>query len=166
MGNIFSNVRLSSFCIFITLVSIYTQPTLGQQGPEAALSDTAMTYARTWTAAWNNLNAENMIKLHSKDLQYYYGGKRMAPRATFERVLQEDIIPNETYSIKMVDPHVQVMGSGAAVVSFLLRGETTRKEATSPFAAAVSLVLEKRNGKWKIIHIHESSEGNDTGEQH
>ena len=157
-------VRISSCWLFITLSSICSQAAMGQQGHETALSDTAMTYARTWTAAWNNLNAEQMIQLHSEDLQYYYGGKRMAPRATFERVLRDDIIPNESYSIKMVDPHVQVIGSNAVVVSFFLRGESKRKEATSPFAAAVSLVLEKRNGKWKIIHIHESSDANDMEE--
>lgn len=137
MGNIFPNVRLSSFWLFFTLLSLSTQAALCQPGHEASISDTALTYAKAWTAAWNDMNAERMIKLHSEDLQYYYGGKRMAPRATFESVLREDIIPNETYSIKMVDPHVQVMGSNAAVISFLLRGESTRKEVSSSFGAAV-----------------------------
>ena len=143
-----------------TLVLLCARAGLSAQAPvsnsvEAAVADTVLSLAEAWVEAWNELNAERMLQLHSEDLQYYWRGRPMSYEV-FQRALREDIIPNETYSIEMTDPHVQVLGPNAAVVAFQIRDKASPSGATSPATSALSLIFVRRDAEWKIVHIHES----------
>ena len=70
--------------------------------------------------------------------------------------LYEFIIPNESYSIEIVDPHVQVLGTDAAVVAFNWRDKADFGEDIPPLTGGASLIFELRGEQWKITHIHES----------
>jgi uncharacterized protein (TIGR02246 family) len=122
---------------------------------EVALADTVLTLAREWLDAWNELDADRMLQFYDEDLLYYWRGRPMTYEQ-FEAAVYEHIIPNESYSIEMTNPHVQVLGADAAVVAFNWRDKADpRNEAQAP-RAAVSLIFERRGGEWKIAHIHES----------
>lgn len=123
----------------------------------SAVADTVLALAERWMAAWNEMDTERILAILGEDLQYYYLGERMDSRAVFERVLREEILPNETWSVTTFDPHVQVLGPDAAVVSFRYRGEMSLRGKTRPIENATSLVFERRGGEWKVVHIHDSS---------
>lgn len=48
MKNILPNVRLAWFWLFIALSSMYTPPTLGQEGHKAAVPNIALAFAKAW----------------------------------------------------------------------------------------------------------------------
>ena len=74
----------------------------------------------------------------------------------FEGARYEFITPNESYSIEIVDPHVQALGTDAAVVAFNWRDKADPGVDAPPLTEGASLIFELRGEKWKIAHIHES----------
>jgi uncharacterized protein (TIGR02246 family) len=126
---------------------------------EAALGDTLLVLAGEWTAAWNAMDPERMLRLHAGDGLFYWPFGRDTA-AEFEETLHREIIPNVRYSLEMLEPHVRVLGPDAGIVSFHLRGGeiAVRSGETRPYASAVSLVFHRRGGEWKIVHIHEGFE--------
>lgn len=122
---------------------------------EAAIADTALDLSREWLDAWNELDADRMLQFYDEELLYYWKGRPMTYEQ-FKGALLEYIIPNESYSIEMTDPHVQLLGSDAAVVAFNWRDKAEPGGEAPSAKAAVSLIFNRHNGEWKIVHIHES----------
>ena len=79
------------------------------------------------------------------DIRYYWLGKgAINSNQAFERLLDEILPGIKSWSVNVREPHVEVLGPDAAVVSFLTD------------AGASTYVFERRNAQWKIINIHES----------
>ena len=122
---------------------------------EVAPADTVLALAEEWLDAWNELDADRMLQFYDEDLLYYWRGRPMTYEQ-FKGALYEFIIPNESYSIEIVDPHVQVLGTDAAVVAFNWRDKADSGEDIPPLTGGASLIFELRGEQWKIAHIHES----------
>jgi uncharacterized protein (TIGR02246 family) len=124
-------------------------------GGAAETAETLLALAEEWLDSWNALDPERMLQFYDEDLLYYWKGRPMT-LGQFESALHEYIIPNETYSIELTEPHVQLIGADAAVVAFIWGDKAGPSGEVPPPIAAVSLVFERRGGVWKILHIHES----------
>ncbi|HEX2723919.1 MAG TPA: DUF3804 family protein [Gemmatimonadaceae bacterium] len=57
----------------------------------------------------------------------------------------------------MAEPRARVLGPDAGLVSFRLIGEEINASGKKPFLAAFTLVFQKLDGVWKIVHIQDSS---------
>jgi uncharacterized protein (TIGR02246 family) len=154
-------IAFSVLGLLPTLPSACARAPSAQPGPqrEAALGDALLVLAGEWTAAWNAMDPERMLRLHADDGLFYWPFGRDTARE-FEEVLSSKIIPNVRYSIEMIEPHVRLLGPDAGIVSFRLHGGeiSVRSGETRPYASAVSLVFQRRGGEWKIVHIHEGFE--------
>jgi hypothetical protein len=108
--------------------------------------------AEAWIQAWNERDMGSMSQLHDDDLLYYWRGR---PRGyeTFMGELRDYIFPNETYSVRLVDPRIQLLAASTAVVGFQM-GDS-EDPALEP-GGAVTLVLVRRPSGWRVVHIHES----------
>lgn len=107
--------------------------------------------AQEWTNAWNGkIDKDSMMSIYHPDMQYYWRGKPMDYK-TFERVVENHIVPTSNYDIYLHDKMVTILDDDAAVVSF----NWTDRNSTEP-PASVSLTLKKERDSWKVIHVHES----------
>lgn len=101
-----------------------------------------------------------MRRLHADDVadQRYVIGNGFGTMESLLRMLREENFWNVTWSIKIADPKVRMLGSDAGLVSFLLVGtETTGAGVPRPFSEAFSLVFQRIRGKWLIVHVHDRS---------
>lgn len=121
---------------------------------EAGVADTLLSLTRKYEDAWETLDAEAILAFHPEDLLYYWRGRLTPSRDAFAQVLREQILPaaGEGYATETIDPRVQTLGPDAGVVS-----SRFRSEGSEEVEGAVSLVYERRNGTWKIVHVHESA---------
>lgn len=116
-----------------------------------------------WHAAWEHLEPNAVLAHYAPDLRYYWFGEVMPSLEAFKAALHRHIIPaSYGYSLQPISPDIQVLSPTSAISSFLFNGTVNRRNGTTePVAAAVSLVFEKRNGEWWIVHVHESGSRNE-----
>jgi ketosteroid isomerase-like protein len=128
---------------------------------EAALAETIFAVTERYNAAWEALSAESILAFHPDDLRYYYRGSGgISSRAVFERILRDEILPSmRSWSMKVIDPHVKVLGPDAATVSFVFDTEVVDASGQPDDygSGALTYVFERRDGEWQIILIHESA---------
>ena len=126
----------------------------------ASTSDTLVARAQEWVDTWNNKDVERMRRLHADDasIQLYGRGDRFG---TIERTLKEireENFWNLSWSVKIEEPRVRILGADAALVAFRLVGKETHSDGSSrPYSSAYSLVFQRYRDEWKIVHIHSSS---------
>ena len=101
-----------------------------------------------------------MSRLHAADVgdQRYVIGNGFTSMDWLLKELRATNFWNVTWSIRMADTKVRMLGEDAGLVSFRLIGdETPGGSTTRPFAEAFSLVFQRVQGEWLIVHVHDSS---------
>ena len=109
---------------------------------------------------WETLDVEKIAAFHSdENLIYYWHGELASKSNDHFRQLFTDILSStREWSIKTSKPVVQVINEHAAIISFIGEAESTEKNGTkSKETGASTYVWMKNDGKWKIVHIHESA---------
>ena len=115
------------------------------EADEEAIASTVLGLTEAYLDAWESLDKDRILSFHSEDIRYYWLGKgAINSNQAFERLLDEILPGIKSWSVNVREPHVEVLGPDAAVVSFLTD------------AGASTYVFERRNAQWKIINIHES----------
>lgn len=140
----------------------------GGAGAETALADSLLMIARGFGAAFGDLSWERMNGFLADDFHYYRMGERIASsRTEFEHIFRQFILPTTRgYSAELPGEEaardeeradVAIFGRTAAVISFEFAGAETKVSGeVESIAGAVSYVLARRDGEWKIVHMHES----------
>lgn len=123
-----------------------------------AVTDTLLALSQEWTDSWNQKNVERMAQLHGDIRNTLYGiGDNFTTVEWLLTELRQKNFWNVSWKVAMVEPRVRPLGSNAGLVSFRLVGEETSVRGTKPFVAAFTLVFQKLDGVWKIVHIQDSS---------
>lgn len=131
--------------------------TAGELTPqeEQALADTIESQARNLLATWSELEPEPYIRLFSEDLQFYFQG--WIDREEFEKLVPEIMDGLSEYSIEVRDPKIEVLGRNAGVASLIYRAQPVDTAGKShEFEAVFTLVYQRRDGRWKVVQVHES----------
>jgi len=126
----------------------------------AAVSDMLVARAQEWVNTWNNKDVERMRRLHADDVsgQLYGIGDGFGTIEGLLKEAHEKNFWNLSWSIKIVEPRVRILGADAALVAFRLVGSETPKDGTArPYSAAFSLIFQRVRAKWLIVHVHDSS---------
>jgi uncharacterized protein (TIGR02246 family) len=126
----------------------------------ASVSNTLVARAQEWVDTWNDKDVERMRRLHADDvsIQLYGIGEEFVAIDKLLKAIREENFWNLSWSIKIVQPHVRMLGADAALVTFRLVGKETHRGGSSrPYSAAYSLVFQRHRGEWKIVHVHSSS---------
>jgi hypothetical protein len=124
----------------------------------AAVTKTLLDLSQQWVDTWNERDVERMAAMHGDVTQTRYAIGQTS--TTVEWLLQEIRATNYwnvSWKIRMVEPHVRVLNDDAGFVFFRLVGDETIAGATRPFSAAFTLVYQKLDGEWKIVHVQDSS---------
>lgn len=117
--------------------------------------------AEQYNLAWESLNADNISNFHTDDFHYYWRGvKQSSTRQEYHKVMEEEILPTMSkWSMTITDISAKPLGKDAAVVSYVVDTEVILADGT-PYnygSGALSYVLERADGGWKVALVHESS---------
>lgn len=148
--------------ILCALSTLFLHPVAGfGQRPESGSGpDALLTRTQQWVDTWNAKDVDSMRRLHADDVvnQRYGIGQDFITMDWLLRELKEKNFWDVSWSIRMVEPKVRMLGSEAGVVSFRLVGsETPAGAATRPFAEIFTLVFQRIKGEWLIVHVHDST---------
>jgi hypothetical protein len=122
--------------------------------------DTLMARTQQWVDTWNNKDLEGMRRLHAADIgrQRYGIGHGFTTVEWLLKELRDKNFWGLSWSLRIVDPEVRMLGGDAGLVSFRLLGTETPTEGPAhPFSAAFSVVFQRIQGEWRIVHVHDSS---------
>jgi hypothetical protein len=127
-----------------------------------AVADTLLALSQEWTDTWNQKNVGRMTQLHGDIRNTLYGiGDNFTTVEWLLTELREKNFWNVSWKVAMVQPRARVLGSTAGLVSFRLVGEEISAGGGKPFLAAFTLVFQKLDGVWKIVHVQDSSRLNE-----
>ena len=99
-----------------------------------------------------------MAEMHGDAAQTVYViGETSSSVEWLLREIRETKFWDLSWKIAMVEPRVRLLGADAGLVSFRLVGEEASVRGTKPFSAAFTLVYQKLDGDWKIVHVQDSS---------
>ena len=127
---------------------------------DATIADTLLSITEAYNAAWEELDFDRISEYHADSFTYYRRGVVDSSSQTdFERAYYENVATQITsYWAEATETWVEVLGSNAGLVAFVFRGGVkTPDGATHAYDGALTYVYERRGGRWKIVHIHESA---------
>ena len=128
----------------------------GEPAAPAALRDSVLALTRGLAEAWIRLDADAYLGQFSEDLVFYFEG-RAVTRTQFEDAVRRSLAALRESTFDIMDPEVEPLGDDAAVVSFALRERmVSRQDAVTDLRAVLTLVWERRDGRWLVVRAHES----------
>lgn len=126
--------------------------------PTAAVTETLLALSHQWVDTWNQKDVERMAAMHGDVTRTAYViGETFSTVEWLLQEIREKKFWDLSWKIHMVEPHVRVLGADAGLVSFRLVGDEASARGTKPFSAAFTLVYQKLDGEWKIVHVQDSS---------
>jgi hypothetical protein len=131
----------------------------GVERSRVPITDTLLARTQQWVDAWNKKDVGGMRRLHAADVgdQRYVIGNGFTTMDWLLKELRETNFWNVTWSTRIVDAKVRMLGGDAGLVSFRMIGsETPSGGATHPFSEAFSLIFQRVRGEWLIVHVHDS----------
>ena len=120
------------------------------------MADTIRALAEEYNEAWETLDIASIVEFHGMGFEYYWFNTRVAE--DFEDVLRDVwLAETKEYEIEISNPGVEVLGTDAAVISFLFNDrEVSLSGDVVTSEGAMIYVFERREGRWKIVRIHHS----------
>ena len=136
------------------------KPVFGQQ---ISIEKEIITLTKEYNEAWKSLKVDSVSKYHAEDILYYWlGSKGPSTKTDFEKLLNQILPTMKEYRHKILDIQVQVLSKMVAISSHTYDGEIIGKDdVATNYDGALTYVFHKREGKWKIVLIHESSRNSD-----
>jgi uncharacterized protein (TIGR02246 family) len=125
----------------------------------AAIRDTLLSTTAAYNAAWEALDSARISAFHADDFTYYRRGVvDSESSADFARAYHENVATQITgYWASASNRWVKVLGPDAGIVAFVFRGGVETPDGVKrDYDGALTYVLERRGGQWRITHIHES----------
>ena len=144
---------LAILCLSIAVLVALPAP--AQTAAEQEVRKVVMDFA----AAYGDNDVDKYISYFADDLTQWWPGRRVT-KEEYDTMWTRVVGDGGGYSkVEVTDLTVQVAPSGdAAVASYLLkvwRRNTTPERVEGAFQ--MSPTLFKRNGEWKIVHLHYSN---------
>jgi len=120
-----------------------------------------LTITEKYNQTWETLNMEKVAKFHSDSSFRYYRNMKLSVgnNEEFKKTYSQIMKGAKSWTIKVINPVVQVLSGKAAVISFTAKAEaiSNDNEISDNGTGAYTYVWKKTNDQWKIIHIHEST---------
>lgn len=112
-----------------------------------------------WAAAFNQSNVDAIVGLYAPDALFFGTGSKALVstpaeiRGYFAPGLQRD----KPRGAQLLEHSVKVLSDDVVLVTGLDRVTGTKDGSVYHADGRVSFVLEKREGRWQIVHFHRSA---------
>lgn len=123
---------------------------------EAAVEREVREQVAELVEAWGSLDPDRYLDLFSSDSHWLYEGVPIDPEM-LDGMVRSYMGSHAEAEYAWEDTSVEVLGPDAALFAgtFSLR-QVDKAGKESSDQGAVTFVLERRNGQWKVVHAHES----------
>lgn len=146
---VFSSIPAALIVAGVTFAS----PAFAQD--EQAVVDTIESLTDDLMTTWSDLDPDAYLQFFSDDVQFYFRG--WSDREQFGKMVRRILSNTREYPYEITDRKIRVLGQDAAVATLIYRAQpVSAKGESSDFEAAYTLVYERRDGAWKVVHAHES----------
>lgn len=154
-------VTLGAILLAVSVVAACAPTQSAQLDPntETEIAETLLSVTNEYNSVWEALDLERIAEHHADDFTYYRRGVvAAASPQEFEQMYHDEVATQITsYRAEASDIRVEVLGPDAGMAAFLFRGEVTTPDgAAHEYSGALTYVFERRDGEWKVAHVHES----------
>jgi len=116
-----------------------------------------------YNQTWETVDMDKVSVYHDNNIRYYWHGfLASSSNEEFLKVFKEWMSTTKVWEMEVENYDVQVLSKDIAIVGFNSTSSTTILTNGEPYdygTGAFTYVWKKNNGKWKIVHIHESELG-------
>lgn len=127
---------------------------------EESVVEELLSITEAYNDIWEELDYDGIAEYHASDFTYYRRGVvDTESQDDFARSFNENVATQITaYWSDASEISVDLIGSDAGLVAFLFRGGVRLPDGTEvPYDGALTYVWERREGRWQLVHIHESA---------
>lgn len=128
---------------------------------DSEIKDEIIKMTDAYHQTWETVNMDSVAKFHADDIRYYWHGfKAASSNHEFIKVFKEWMSSTAVWKMEVENYDVQVLSENIAIIGYNTKSTTTILNTGEPYDygnGALSYVWRKKNGAWKIIHIHESA---------
>lgn len=152
-------MKVKYFTILLTSIlclgcSVENKTALTQEEAQQIKKE-VLTHAMKWLNSWNGkVDSEKMKSTYHPDMKYAWRGN--VPLGNYEETKKfAESLPEmgSNFQLTMNNVNYTIIDNKNAIIFFQFDDENK-----SPFGVgAASLVMNKTNGEWKIIYVHEST---------
>ena len=133
----------------------------GQTGKEhQKIAEEILAITEKYNQTWETINMDMVATYHSDSSFRYYRNMHLSVSSNeeFKKMYPLYLKGTKSWTLKVNNPVVQVLGQDAAVIGFTGKAELVSSDdkVSDGGTGAYTYVWKKINGEWKIIHIHES----------
>ena len=133
----------------------------GQNKPhDAQIKNDIIDITKHYNKVWETLNVDSIAQFHSDKsfIYYWHGDLASGSNDQFRKLFSSILSDTKEWSMKTLQPVVQVINENAAIISFTFQAESTVTSGTkSTETGALTYIWNKIKDKWKLVHIHESA---------
>lgn len=116
---------------------------------------------KTYNSVWETIDMDSVATYHSNDFKYYWHGNLTAEsNEVFVKEYKRIMSTTKEWSMEVDDLDVQVLDENTAIVGFTSTSSHLITKDNQEFnygIGAFTYVWNKKNGIWKLVHIHESA---------
>lgn len=128
---------------------------------DSEIKDEIIKMTDAYHQTWETVNMDSVAKFHADDIRYYWHGfKAASSNQEFIKVFKEWMSSTAVWKMEVENYDVQVLSENIAIIGYNTKSTTTILNTGESYDygnGALSYVWRKKNGTWKIIHIHESA---------
>lgn len=110
---------------------------------------------------WESVDMDLVSKFHDEEIRYYWHGfLASSSNQEFLKVFKEWMTTTKVWEMEVDNFDVQVINKELAIIGFNSTKSKTiliDGESLDYGTGAFTYIWKKTDGKWKIIHIHESA---------
>jgi len=143
-------------CLMICLSCAQQEPV-----SEAELTKEVIALTHTYNQVWETLDMDSVAHYHDDSIRYYWHGfLAAASNEAFRQVFGEWLAPVQVWKMEIENLDVQVLSPDLAIVGFKTSSTTNILASGEDYDygnGALTYVWKRREGQWKIVHIHESA---------
>lgn len=152
---------MKSISIFIVVI-LTCCITYGQTNKETEkIVEEILAITDKYNLTWGTINMLRVAEFHSDSSFRYYRNMKLSVGSNeeFKKVYPEILKGTKSFKLKVENPVVQVLGKDAAIIGFTALAEliTLDNKVLDIGTGAYTYVWKKIDGRWKIVHIHESA---------
>lgn len=144
--------------LFLVIILIITSCTQNNYN-ESLIKNEILDVTSEYNKVWESLSVEDIAEFHSdKSFIYFWKGQLAAnSNQHFRDIFTKILSTTKEWSMKTSQQTIQIIDENTAIISFAIETQSIEMNGTkSNETGALTYVWNKIDGKWKIVHIHES----------
>ena len=147
--------------ILVILIFAFNSPSSSGQDSMMKIASDIMSLTSDYNLAWESLDMDSVATFHSEDFIYYWRGVLSVSNnkeflEEYRKIMSDAAewsMDYDNLQVQVLDENNAVIGFDVTDTRFILKDGTEYEYGIG----AMSYFWHRRDGEWKLVHIHESA---------